>query len=466
MNPAYLEDASGYKGYADALYVPANEAELQAILREANDRRIPVTIAGAGTGLAGARVAQGGWVVSTEKFREIEIGSGFATAGAGVLLKDLQAAAAPFGLFYAPDPTESAASIGGTIACNASGSRSFRCGDTRRHVLALRVVMMDGETHVFRRGDAIDFDTKALPRPATSKHSAGFLLHPGMDWLDLFIGSEGTLGVVTEATIRLVKTPGEILAGVIFFKSDANALRAVDAWRPIPLLRMLEYFDAGSLELLRQTNDGIPVEARAALLIEQEIVDEAEMDAWEQRLDGANAMAEESWFAASDKERERFRRFRHALPESVNNTTRQRGLQKMGTDFAVPVSRNAEMMAFYRARLEVEFPGQYVIFGHIGDAHVHVNLLPADGRETECAKVLMVEFARKAVSLGGTVGAEHGLGKRKAHLLEIQYSADEIEAMKAVKRRLDPEWLLGQGTLFALGSEAIPGRRTLCPRPA
>jgi FAD/FMN-containing dehydrogenase len=89
-----------------------------------------------------------------------------------------------------------------------------------------------------------------------------------------------------------------------------------------------------------------------------------------------------------------------------------------------------------------------VIFGHIGDAHVHVNLLPANEAEAERAKVLMVEFAKKAVSLGGTVGAEHGLGKRKAHLLEIQYSPDEIEAMKAVKRRLDPNWLLGQGTLF------------------
>ncbi|MEP6535686.1 MAG: FAD-binding oxidoreductase [Bryobacteraceae bacterium] len=451
MNPAYLEDASGYKGHAEALFVPATEAELQGVLREANSKRIPVTIAGAGTGLTGARVAQGGWVVSTEKFRDIDIGLRQARVGAGVLLKDLQAAAAPSGQFYAPDPTESGASLGGTVACNASGSRSFRCRDTRRHVLGLRVVTMDGAVHAYRRGEAIDFDTVALPRPQTTKHSAGFLLHPGMDWLDLFIGSEGTLGVVTEATVRLVKTPGEILAGVIFFPSDADALRAVEAWRPIPGLRMLEYFDAGSLELLRQKNDGIPKQALAALLVEQEIVDESEMDAWEQRLEVSRALAEDSWFASTDRERERFRKFRHGLPEAVNSTIRQRGLQKMGTDFAVPVSENAAMMAHYRHRLEAEFPGQYVIFGHIGDAHVHVNILPADGVEAERAKALMVELARKAVSLGGTVGAEHGLGKRKAHLLAIQYSPAEIEAMKAVKRRLDPHWLLGQGTLFERG---------------
>ena len=159
-------------------------------------------------------------------------------------------------------------------------------------------------------------------------------------------------------------------------------------------------------------------------------------------------MAEDSWFASADRERERFRQFRHGLPEAVNNTIRQRGLQKMGTDFAVPIRENTAMMAFYRLRLEAEFPGQYVIFGHIGDAHVHVNILPAHETEAERAKALMAEFARKAVSLGGTVGAEHGLGKRKAHLLAIQYSPRQIEAMKAVKRRLDPHWLLGRGTLF------------------
>jgi FAD/FMN-containing dehydrogenase len=159
-------------------------------------------------------------------------------------------------------------------------------------------------------------------------------------------------------------------------------------------------------------------------------------------------MAEQSWFASSDRERERFRRFRHSLPEAVNNTVRRRGLMKMGSDYAVPFARNKEMMAVYRERLENEFPGQYVIFGHIGDAHVHVNILPGDGAESERAGKLMVEFARAAVAFGGTVGAEHGLGKRKAHLLAIQYSPAEIEAMKAVKRRLDPNWLLGQGTLF------------------
>ncbi|MDQ2898965.1 MAG: FAD-binding oxidoreductase, partial [Acidobacteriota bacterium] len=125
------------------------------------------------------------------------------------------------------------------------------------------------------------------------------------------------------------------------------------------------------------------------------------------------------------------------------------GRLKMGSDYAVPLGRNGEMMAYYRRRLEAEFPGRYVIFGHIGDAHVHVNILPRGDAESERAKKAMLDFAREAVRLGGTVSAEHGLGKRKAQLLELQYSPEQIEAMKQVKRRLDPQGLLGQGNLFS-----------------
>jgi len=450
MNPAYLEDASGFQGEADRLLIPASEAELQEVLREASASRTPVTLAGAGTGVAGGRVPQGGWVVSLEKFRRLEIEPDLqqAQAGAGILLKDLQAAAAKKNFFYAPDPTEQGASVGGTIATNASGSRGFRCGDTRRHVKSLRVVLMDGTARTFHRGDKIDFHVDPIRRPNTTKNSCGFPLTPGMDWVDLFIGSEGTLAAVTEATLHLVKTPKDLMGGVCFFPSEDSALQAVEDWRPVTRLRMLEYFDRGSLLLLREKYDEIPPEAHAALLIEQELEDDSELDAWVDRLEEAGAITEQSWFAAGDSDRERFRRFRHALPEAVNSTVRQRGLMKMGTDFAVPLDRSREMMAYYRKTLDPIFPGQYVIFGHIGDAHVHVNVLPKDAQEADLAKALITKMAKQAVALGGTVAAEHGLGKRKAHLLEIQYCRDEIEAMLRVKRHLDPQVLLGQGNLF------------------
>jgi FAD/FMN-containing dehydrogenase len=131
----------------------------------------------------------------------------------------------------------------------------------------------------------------------------------------------------------------------------------------------------------------------------------------------------------------------------------ERGFMKMGTDYAVPIPRNRQMLRFYRERLEAALPGRYVIYGHIGDAHVHVNMLPATQEELETASALMKEFAQKSVSLGGTVSAEHGLGKRKAYLLPMQYSPEHIQAMMDVKRRLDPHWLLGRGTLFPVPEE-------------
>jgi FAD/FMN-containing dehydrogenase len=431
-----FQDASGFSGQADRRLVPENERELAQILTAASAQGIPVTIAGAWTGLTGGAVPLEGWLISMERFRGLEIAPGRAIAGAAVSLRDLQLACGPSRQFYAPDPTERTASVGGTIATNASGSRSFRYGSTRDHILALKAAFMDGSIRTFRRTDAIDFEVPPLPVPDTTKYTAGYPLHPGMDWIDLIAGSEGTLAVVIEAELRLLPAPQELLSGVVFFRDDAEALEAVEAWRPIDSLRMLEYFDGNSLKLLRTRYSEVPERAGAALLIEQEGSD---IEPLEERI------ADDSWFAMSDQDRERFRQFRHALPEMVNDTMRRRGFLKLASDYAVPLNRNREMLDLYHDRLK---GFDYVIFGHIGDAHVHVNLLPLSAEQFEAGKQVILDLAKHVVRLGGTVSAEHGLGKRKAHLLEIQYSGEHVAAMKAVKRRLDPQWLLGQGNLF------------------
>jgi FAD/FMN-containing dehydrogenase len=415
---------------------PASEAELLELIAAAT----PITIVGARTGLTGGCVPEAGsWAVSLEKFRRLEVCPGRAIVGPGVSLDTLQTAAARTGQFYAPDPTERTASIGGTIATNASGSRSFRYGSTRRHILRLRVALMNGRVLDVQRGDKIDFDVPALPLPATTKNTAGYPLAPGMDWIDLFTGSEGTLGIVIEAELQLLPAPADLLAGVVFFEDDAAALDAVDAWRDIQGLRMTEYFDANSLAFLRPRFEETPERAGAALLIEQE---NGDVDFW------AEHAPADSWFAASDQDRERFRRFRHALPELVNDTMRRRGFLKLGSDYAVPLACNREMLAYYHSALR-QHSLDYVIFGHIGDAHVHVNILPKSQAEFDAGQRLILDFARHAVKLGGTVSAEHGLGKRKAHLLELQYTSAQIESMQQVKRRLDPQWLLNRGNLFA-----------------
>ncbi len=192
----------------------------------------------------------------------------------------------------------------------------------------------------------------------------------------------------------------------------------------------------------------IPAPARGALIVEQIVESDADVDAWADRLEQMQGMGDLSWFGTTDADRERFRKFRHALPETVLAISERNGFMKMGSDFSVPVERNREMIAFYRQRMEQIMPGEYCIFGHLGDAHAHVNMTPSTQTSFDAGAEVMTEFARKAVELGGSVAAEHGLGKRKAKFLPIQYTAAQIDAMKAVKLRFDPHWLLGQGTLF------------------
>lgn len=450
IDRVYLVDASGLEGTAERILTPDSEQAVADVLRAASRERIAVTVSGAGTGLVGGRVPQGGWVLSTSRFQKLEVFPGYAFVGAGVTLSDFHAAASASGQFYAPDPTETSSYIGGNISTNASGARSFRYGATRQHVLALRVVLATGQILDVQRGQAVNFPITPISVPRTTKHAVCYPLSPGMDWIDLFVGSEGTLGVITEATLRLLPTSNAVLAGVVFFADDEAALDAVDRWRTEASPRMIEYFDYQSLNLLRNRFSEVPRQASAAILIEQELESDEDHDMvfWFERLEADRALLEHSWFGTSLADRERFRKFRHALPELVNDTMRRNGSLKLASDCAVPPEHHREMLHFYRERLEKTFPERYVIFGHIGDAHLHVNIL-AQKAESDCATELLMEFARRAVSYGGTVSAEHGLGKRKRDLLPVQFSSEEIEAMKAVKRRLDPAWILGRGTFWS-----------------
>ena len=231
---------------------------------------------------------------------------------------------------------------------------------------------------------------------------------------------------------------------MVFFRSEDDALDALDAWRPVPGLRMLEYIDGDALDLIRTRYPEIPTEARGALIIEQADFGETELDAWTDRMNRQYALEEVSWFGSTDADRERFREFRHALPETVLATVQQHKLMSLISDFAVPINKHREMLSYYRKRLSQAYAGRHVIYGHVGDGHYHINLLPSNQAEFEQGQRLFDEFAQKAVEMGGTVAAEHGLGKRKRGYLKYQYTLKQIEAMIAVKRRLDPDWLLGR----------------------
>jgi FAD/FMN-containing dehydrogenase len=445
----FLEDSSGYKGAADQVFVPPDIESLREIVKEASSRGIPLTVAGAGTGLTGARVPKSGWVVSLERFRTLEISHGKARCGVGVSLADLHREAARTKQFFGPNPTETSASIGGIIATNAGGARSFRFGAVRHHVLSLKAVFMDGRVATFRKGELLDFPYQPVQAPATTKNAAGYCLQPNLEWVQLLSGSEGTLAIITEAELQLLPEPAALLSGVVFFDSEDGALDAVDVWRPIAGLRLLEMLDERSLNYLRPRYSDIPPGARAALMIEQDLASETdpEVDTWLDRLSDQRAYENESWFGLSAAERERFRKFRHDLPIMMVDHGRRSGA-KFGTDFAVPLNRSRELYRFYVERCEALFADHYAIFGHIGDANVHVNLLARGPEDAQTAELLMTEFATFVLSLGGTVAAEHGIGKHKTNLLKLMYSPADLEAMKNVKRHLDPEWLLGQGTIF------------------
>ena len=451
MSWGYLEDASGARGHAERICIPKDESELLTELAEARSQGARVTIAGGGSGLTGGRVPNGGWLISMERFRRLDVLPGTAAVGAGITLHELHAAAKVSGQFYPPDPTETMAFVGGTIACNSSGSRSFMYGATRRWIERLRVALPSGKVLDVRRGDAIDFDVPEIPQPAARKHSCGYPLRPGMDWIDLFTGAEGTLGIVLEAELRLLPMPSELLNGIVFFPSDEMALDALDAWRSVKGLRMLEYVDDPALRMIAQRYPDVPDTAKAALIIEQILEEDRDVDAWGD-LAEMGAFEEKSWFGTSDADRERFRKFRHALPETALEISVRNGFTSLGTDFSVPVDKNREMLAFYRTHMDRIMPDHYCIFGHVGDGHPHVNMLPTTQADFDAGSEALTVFARKSVHLGGSVAAEHGLGKRKAKFLPLQYSVEHIEAMRAVKTRFDPEWRFGRGTLFELPS--------------
>src|SRR5580698_633811 len=162
-----ITDASGYPGNAEQVFSPENEEQVVEILKRASVENVPITIMGALTGVTGGAAPEGGWGLSLAKLRVINIEQGRATVGPGVLLREVQSAAAASGQFYAPDPTENTSSIGGNIATNASGSRSFKFGATREHVVALRVALIDGSVVEARRGEAVDFDVPHVELPRT-----------------------------------------------------------------------------------------------------------------------------------------------------------------------------------------------------------------------------------------------------------------------------------------------------------
>jgi D-lactate dehydrogenase (cytochrome) len=215
--------------------------------------------------------------------------------------------------------------------------------------------------------------------------------------------------------------------------------------------RALEYFDEQSLRFLEPHYALIPRTAAGAIFFEQETTaatEEGLMTKWLDLLERHGALLDDSWFATDEADARRMREVRHHLPVLVNEWLTRHGQRKISTDMAVPDDAFAAMLGFYKESLSASRL-QYVIFGHIGDNHVHVNILPRDVVEAESARALYAQFVRRAVSLGGTISAEHGIGKLKRDYLPLLYTEKHLGEMAALKRAFDPSSILGRGNIFA-----------------
>lgn len=478
----YLTDASNLKGNCDAVYFPETEADVREILKEANSNKIKVTVSGNGTGLTGARVPQGGIVISTDKLnRIIEINENEKTAivEPGVLLAEFQNLVNQNKLMYPPDPTERNCFIGGTVATNASGEKTFKYGPTRNYVLELNVVLANGDLLKIKRGElfadgySLKLKTKSgseytlqLPeyKMPPTKNTSGYFAKGNMDAIDLFIGSEGTLGVITRIKLKLVDLPEKILSSIVFFCEERDALNFISKARDVSYQTRkkklgnkfdalaLEFFDKYTLNFLLKDYSNIPKDAQAAVWFEQEVNSQSEemlLEEWMQLITANNGDEESAWFAFSDSDNKKIQEFRHAISWKISEYISQNNLKKLGTDVAVPDINFEKLYFFSKSEVEKENLA-YVVYGHFGDSHMHLNMLPKGEKEYEKGKEVYRKICEKAVELGGTISAEHGIGKLKTDYLVLMYGEDNIRKMAEEKKILDPNMILGSGNIFKL----------------
>jgi FAD/FMN-containing dehydrogenase len=443
---AYSADASGLVLVPDAVARPESAEEVAALLAEATASRTPVTAAGAQTSTTAASITDRGILLSLRAMgRTIEIDPVARTVRAepGALVGDVKRACAAYGLLLPLDPTsEEECTVGGAVACNASGARSLRYGATRPHVRALRVALADGTLVELRR-------------PQLEKNTVGYqLAHDPIDW---FVGSEGTLGIVVEAEFSLLPAPESVVGLALPFANEHDALTFVVAARRSTEVhpRCLEFFDVRALAIAR-TAEGTPGWASGA----QAFVYTEEsppagvspaLDEWLALGEQHGALSDDARVYEGESALRDARRVRHAVPAHMNERGAARrafGGRKVSTDWAVPYA--ALSLALERARSFADAAGieQAVTYGHAGNGHPHQNFIAHDGDELARIQAVVEATLREVIALGGTVAAEHGIGKIKQQWLPLQMTPLQVRAMRAVKRELDPAGILAPGNVL------------------
>jgi D-lactate dehydrogenase (cytochrome) len=380
--------------------------------------------------------------------------------------------------FFPPDPTETTATFGGMFACNAHGLNAYRYGGAADHVQSVTLALSDGRSWRIARGQYLfDAEGAALPdgrrlKVETTRSQAVCrcpVPRQGMDLLDLIAGSEGMLGVVTDLTLRLAPAPPVQWAIMFFFSEFSEALAfsqtvvAGDKGGPVSI-EAVEFFDRASLDLVEELKKNvtqlrivpdISPEHQASIYVQ---LSAENTDAMEETLltlldafSACGGSEDATWAAEGEDEMQKFKVFRHAVPEAANirvDDLRQscpRG-HKMSTDFTTPLDRLEETALMYRRGIR-ESGVAGAIFGHAAVGRLHVNLFPKTPEQMAEARALIDNWAGNTVAVGGKLACENGVGKLKRDLLRYM-PEEELKAARAVKDFFDPDGLLNPGNMF------------------
>jgi D-lactate dehydrogenase (cytochrome) len=317
----------------------------------------------------------------------------------------------------------------------------------------------------------VKVDKTAIVVPQVSKNAVGFPIYDKMPLIELFIGTEGIFGTITEITLKLIPFPKNIFSIISYFQTAEQASHFVkmaqeqkkNSSEPIPM--SLEFFDFYALELVKKNQYKIPDTTIAAVYLEQDVDDEKKIDQylefWLEKLESIGYI--DSWAEIDDKGIEKHKEFRHSLPVGVHNIIKKYKVSKVGTDFAVPQEVFSEFFDLLKntGQIFVNYQNStkpltnddisFVIYGHIGNNHLHMNFLPRNQQELHRAEELYLDMAKEVVNLGGTISAEHGVGKKKyGGKSYIWYMIGDIgiSALKQIKLILDPANILNRGNLF------------------
>ncbi|MEW6374295.1 MAG: FAD-linked oxidase C-terminal domain-containing protein [Thermodesulfobacteriota bacterium] len=428
----YAYDASDHDHRPEVVIWPNSTDQISRILSLANAHHIPITPRGAGTGLSGGAVPACGGIVldmcQMDKILDLRIADRLVVVQPGLVYADLEEALAPYGFFFPPDPSSSSVcTLGGNVATNAGGIRGAKYGVTRDYVLGLEVVLPDGR--IMRTGSGC------------IKSASGF------DLTRLFVGSEGTLGVITEITLKIHPKPTAVKTGLVSFSDLRDAGQAIiDIMHSGIIPSVLEVLDENTIKLLREQGRMELPEAMAMILVEVDGYTDAETSfqiekvlevfrknqAMDIHVAGSAKAAEEMWKGR----------------KSIGSLAAQLRPHNVSEDVTVPISKVLDLLVgISQIVRENELP--FVIFGHAGDGNLHPRIMydRSDPKQVERLGKAVEAIFRLTCELGGTLTGEHGIGLAKAPYLPLEHDPVRMDLARAIKRLFDPNNILNPGKM-------------------